>query len=170
MKPITRTQEDEIAKMVEEKVSPLGEKLEEISAKLNEREKRPKEEKIEEIIAKIRAKKMETIQEKPKEKPKEEVKDEHVHDDIDCPTCSKGHVHKIAESGRLKCSEDKCGEEFLVIPTHADAFCIGCGLPLKRPEGDKKIESCPGCGGQKAALIGKTGIPDIKFDFSKIKK
>ena len=175
-KVITRVPEEEFAKMLEERVVPLSEKLEEISMKLTEKERKPREEKIEEIIAKIKAKQPEKIPEKipkppeEKPKPKEEVKDEHIHDDIDCPTCNKGHVHKMTSDGlTLKCTGDKCNEEFILMPKHADYVCDECGLPMKKPPEGNKIEGCPFCGNKKALLI-ENGIPSLKFDFTKKKK
>lgn len=170
MKPITKVPEEELARMIEERVSPLGEKLEEISIKLTkdrDRE-RPKEEKIEEIIAKIKAKQPEKIK-KQEDKEKEEVKDEHI-DDVDCPTCKTGHVHKVVgNSLALKCTENKCGEEYVLVSKNADHICADCGLPIKKPVEGKKLGECPFCYGHNAMKI-KNGIPEIKFDFTMMKK
>jgi len=170
-KPITKIPEEEIARLIGEEVSkrvePLDDKLNEISEKLN----KPKEEKINEILAKIRAKqpeKTEKITEKEK-KSKEGTKD--VHDEVDCPSCGTGHVHKVVGDGlTLKCTDDKCGEEFVMVSKSADHACRNCGFPLKKPSEGRKLDACPFCGTNKGAGIFEKGEPQLKFDFTKMRK
>ncbi len=169
-RPITKVPEEEIARLIEERVSPLGEKLEEISSKLTRREEKPKEEKFEEIIRKIREKTSEKIPKK-EEKSKEEKVEEKSHEDVDCPTCGTGHVHKVTGNGlTLKCTGDKCGEEFVMLSKSADHACRNCGFPLKKPVEGKKLDACPFCGTNKGADIFEKGEPQLKFDFTKMKK
>jgi ribosomal protein L37AE/L43A len=168
MKPITKAPEEEIARLIEEKVSPLGDKLNEISEKLTKEGEKPREKKIEEIIRKIREKTVEKIV-KDREKLKEEMKE--VHDKVDCPTCGVGHVHKVIGNGlTLKCTGDKCGEEFVMVSKSADHACRNCGFPLKKPSEGKKLNACPFCGTSKGADIFEKGKPQLKFDFTKMKK
>ena len=181
MKPITRTTENIVEEILEKRTKPINEKLDEISTKLTTK---PKDEKIEDIIRKMKEKTPEKIirreQEivKPEsdvEKKTEDKKDdkkepEHVHDDVFCPTCGKGHIHKMESSGlTMKCADGKCGEELFVIPKSADHSCSECGFPIKKPSDDKVIEACPFCKNDKAIPF-SNGKPMIKFDFSKMKK
>ncbi len=175
-KPITKVPEEEIARLIEERVSPLGEKLEEISSKLTrreeKREERPKEEKVEEIIRKIKERSPERVLSKEKEeKSKEEKAEEKSHENVDCPTCGTSHVHKVIGNGlTLKCTGDKCREEFVMLSKSADHSCINCGLPLKKPPEGKKLDTCPFCGSGKGADIFVKGEPQLKFDFTKLKR
>ncbi len=165
MKPVTKVPEEEIARLIEERVAPLGEKLSEISEKLTKKEERPKEEKIEEIIRKIKEKSSEKISEK-----KEKV-EEKLHEDVNCPTCGVGHVHKVVSNGlTLKCTGDKCGEEFVMLSKSADHSCRNCGFPLKKPSEGKKLDACPFCNSSKGADIFEKGEPQLKFDFTKLKR
>ena len=80
-----------------------------------------------------------------------------------CPTCHDGHIHKLEtdKSGLVwKCNGDKCGYEYVLVPKVADYRCIGCGMPIKKPDKDetaKEMDGCPFCHGKKA----------VKFDWSK---
>lgn len=180
MKPITKSTEEKIDELITKRTTGIAEKLDEISSKMSMREK---ESKVEDIISNMRNKIPERIT-KPSldrtgksqersiindelkniEKVKEKII-EHEHDhneDVYCPTCSKGHVHKIDGNGlTMKCTGKDCGEEFVIVPKSADYKCKTCGLPVKKPtEKGKDIESCPFCGGNEAKL----------FDFSKLMK
>ncbi len=156
----TRPPTDEIEKMIEGKTSELNEKLDKLTETIKSTNK-PKEENIDGILAKIKAKqaasqKVETPEEKKEEK--KEVHDhDHNHEDIPCPTCMKGGMHKMVGSGlNLKCADGSCGKEYVIVPKDADAKCKTCGLPLNS---GIKVDSCPFCHGTGAKL----------FDFSKLK-
>jgi len=194
MIPKTKSQneliDDMISKKIEEPLknisTDLGTKLDEISSKFITR---PKEERIEDIIKKMKDKVPERIIKKEYEKEpvkelvKESVKEsvispvivpvkepEHVHDDIFCPSCQKGHIHKMESSGlKMKCTDGTCGEEFFVIPKSADHSCSNCGFPIKKPEDETKIDACPFCKNTLANPF-SNGKPSIKFDFTKMKK
>ena len=183
MKPITRTTEDVVDKLLKVRTDPINEKLDEIAAKVT---MKPKDEKIEDIIRKMKEKIPEKIIRKEQEivKPEPEVvkeivkevkeepkkEPEHVHDDVFCPTCGKGHIHKMESSGlTMKCADGKCGEKFFVIPEGADHSCSECGYPIKKPADDKLIEACPFCKNNKAIPF-SSGKPVIKFDFSKMRR
>lgn len=182
MKPITKSSEQLIDDLITKRTSGINEKLDEISSKLHSK---VREEKVEDIINNMKNKIpekilrkesskpssiVENVVEKPVEKIVEKVV-EHNHDDIFCPTCSKGHVHKIDSSGlKMKCTDGKCGEEFVIVPKSADAQCTTCGLPIKIPDDvdlkneknktSSKLSDCPFCGGTNAKI----------FDYSKLMK
>ncbi len=161
-KPTTKIPEDKLAKMIEERVSPLGNKLNEISEKLTKKNKEPDEEKIEDIIRKIKNKQSEKII--------EEKKLKEIHNDVDCPTC-ESHVHKMVGNDLiLKCTGDNCGEEFAMLSKSATHSCRNCGFPLKKPAEGKGIKDCPLCGSNKGADPIEDNITHLNFDFSKTKK
>ncbi len=187
MIPRTKSQEEMIDEIVSKKIeaplknisTDLGNKLDEISNRMSSK---PKEEKIEEIIQKMKnripekvGKKEESVKEPIKEHIEEPIKEyvkapEHVHDDVFCPTCQKGHIHKMESNGlRMKCTDGTCGEELFVIPKSADHSCTNCGFPIKKPADENKLEACPFCNNKKAIPF-SNGKPEIKFDFSKMKK
>ncbi len=187
MIPRTKSQEEIIDEIVSKKIevplknisTDLGNKLDEISNRMSSK---PKEEKIEDIIKKMKnripekiSKKEEPVEEQVKEPVKEFVKEpvkssEHVHDDVFCPSCQKGHIHKVESSGlKMKCTDGTCGEEFFVIPKNADHTCTNCGYPIKKPSDETKLEACPFCNNKKAIPF-SNGKPELKFDFSKMKK
>lgn len=180
MKPITKTTEEVFGKILDERTKDLNTKLDEISAKMTSK---PKEEKIEDIIRKMKDKIPERIVKKEPEIPEgiskrePEIPErivrkepEHVHDDVFCPSCGKGHIHKLENSGlTMKCTDGSCGEKFFVIPEGADHSCSECGYPIKKPVDDKLLDACPFCKNIKAIPF-SNGKPVIKFDFSKMKK
>lgn len=175
MKPVTKTTEEVFSKILDNRTKPLEEKLDEIAAKITAK---PKEEKIEDIIKKMKDKIPERIVKREQEVPKEpevikepaKKEPEHVHEDVLCPSCTKGHMHKMESSGlTMKCTDGSCGEKFFVIPEGADHSCSECGYPIKKPADDKLLEACPFCKNTKA-LPFSSGKPVIKFDFSKMKK
>lgn len=178
MIPKTKSTEEVFSKILDDKTKGLNEKLDEIASKMAAK---PKEEKIEDIIKKMKERTPEKIVKKDqdivktnveKEDVKESVKkeSEHVHDDVFCPSCGKGHIHKMESSGlTMKCTDGNCGEKFFVIPEGADHSCSECGYPIKKPADDKLLEACPFCKNTKA-LPFSSGKPVIKFDFSKMKK
>jgi Zn finger protein HypA/HybF involved in hydrogenase expression len=162
----TRPQTDEIEKMIEGKTSELNEKLDKLTQTIKDSNK-PKEdekkEKIDDILAKIKAKQaaqksIDDKKEVPEGEKKEEKKEhDHNHEDIPCPTCMKGGMHKMVGNGlNLKCADGSCGKEYVIVPKDADAKCKTCGLPLNS---GIKVDSCPFCHGTGAKL----------FDFSKLK-
>ncbi len=173
MKPITKTTEEIFSEKLEERTKDLNTKLDEISSKLSSK---PREE-IEDVIRRLKNKIPEKIVKKEQEIPKEPeiAKDakkepEHVHDDVFCPSCNKGHIHKIESSGlTMKCTDGSCGEKFFVIPEGADHTCTECGYPIKKPADEKILEACPFCKNNRAIPF-SNGKPRIKFDFSKMKR
>lgn len=180
MKAVTKTTEEVFSKLLDERTKDLNVKLDEISAKMTSK---PKEEKIEDIIRKMKEKVPERIIRKEQEivKPESEVVKEEIkkepehdkhekHDDVFCPSCGKGHIHKLESSGlTMKCTDGSCGEEYFVIPKGADHTCTECGYPIKKPADDKLLEACPFCKNTKAIPF-SAGKPVIKFDFSRMKK
>ncbi len=171
MKPITKSTEEVFTKILDERTKDLNTKLDDIAAKMTAK---PKEEKIEEIIKKMKDKVPERIvkHEEPVKEPVKEPVVEHNHeDDVFCPTCNKGHVHKMESNGlKMKCTGKDCGEELFIIPKSADFACTNCGFPIKKPADDKVIEGCPFCHNSKAAPFDMKGKPPLLFDFSKMKK
>lgn len=162
----TRPPTDEIEKIIEGKTSELNEKLDKLTQTIKDSNKPKddeKKEKIDDILAKIKAKQdaQKSIDEKKKEislVEKNEIHEHnHNHEDIPCPTCMKGGMHKMIGTGlSLKCADGSCGKEYVIVPKDADAKCKTCGLPLNS---GIKVDSCPFCHGTGAKL----------FDFSKLK-
>lgn len=190
MKATTKDPLEDVSRVLQEKTASLHAKLDELSNKINENSsksiKDEKDEKIANIIQNIKRMKNK-IPEKPvvnnEIETKEEVKsvehvenpvskpETHTHDDIFCPSCQKGHVHKMESNGlKLKCADGKCGEEYFIIPKSADHTCTNCGFPIKKPADEKTLDACPFCNNNKAIPLLANGKPEIKFDFSKMKK
>lgn len=103
-----------------------------------------------------------------KDKPPEnkDKKDVHTHeDDIDCPTCHKGHIHKLKEKdGVFKCTGDGCGQEYYLAPTIPEFQCTNCGTPVNKPA-KKELEDtyvCPTCGKDHFKEFDKRKIKKIK--------
>ena len=88
--------------------------------------------------------------------------EKHIHDDISCPTCIKGHIHKLegVGNGKVKCTGDKCGIEYALIPTIAEYKCTNCGSPHKKPIESTDLDSCPFCNNKEFA----------KVDWNKLRK
>lgn len=178
MIPKTKSTEEVFSKILDDRTKGLNEKLDEIASKMAAK---PKEEKIEDIIKKMKERIPEKIVKKDqdivkidveKEVVKEPVKKEpeHVHDDVFCPLCTKGHMHKLENSGlTMKCTDNSCNEKFFVIPKSADHSCSKCGYPIKKPTDEKVLEACPFCKNSKAIPF-SNGKPVIKFDFSMMEK
>lgn len=174
MKIVTKTTEEIFGKILDERTKDLNTKLDEITNKMTSK---PKDEKIEDIIKKMKDKIPERIVKREQEivKEPEIAKDtkkepEHVHDDVFCPSCNKGHIHKMESSGlTMKCTDETCGEKFFVIPEGADHTCTECGYPIKKPADEKVLEACPFCKNSKAIPF-SSGKPVIKFDFSKMRR
>lgn len=95
-------------------------------------------------------------------KERKRLEDEMHESEVLCPTCSKGHVHvlKGTDDSKVKCTGDKCGTEYALIPTDADYACKGCHLPHKKPIEIKEKDECPFCGGSEF----------LKHDWSQLKK
>lgn len=151
MKAETKSDEQVIEEIVGRKVSDLDKKIDGIKEMIS----KPKEETVSGVLAKIKDK-------VPEQAIVKEVKHDH---DIFCPTCGDGHIHKLGGSSSgltVKCTGDKCGEEFVLVPKKSDYKCTTCGLPLKKPEeGSKhKVESCPMCG----------NLRSIEFNLEELKK
>lgn len=176
MKPITKTTEDVVDELLKKRTEELNTKLDEISSKMIPK-RREKDEKVEEIIRMMKGKVPERIVRKEPDEVKkvEEIKKEPEkikepeHYDVQCPTCEKGHIHRLESSGlTMKCTDGSCGEEYFVIPKGADHTCTKCGYPIKKPVDNKLLDACPFCKNDKAVPF-SNGKPVIKFDFSKIK-
>jgi hypothetical protein len=182
MIPSTVQPTDEIEKIVEKATSGLNEKLDKLGKLVEESKQKPREEKTDDILAKIRAKQeaAEKIKSEKVDTKKEESKEHsHEHDDINCPTCGKGHVHKmIGEGLKIKCTGAGCGDEFVMVPIQPDHECKTCKFPIKMPKNVEIVNndpvikahahglSCPNCGGTTAIKL-----PNIlTFDFSKLLK
>lgn len=107
----------------------------------------------------------EKIEKEQIEKEKAEKGHEHEHsheEEVPCPLCSsKEHTHKLKsfEPGKVKCTGDKCGVEYALIPTVSEYKCETCGLPHKKPVESTVDDKCPFCNGETFA----------KFDWSKLK-
>lgn len=102
-------------------------------------------------------------------KDKDKDKDGHDHshstDEIDCPTCKTGHVHKLKndESGTFKCTGPDCGKEYHLLSTTPEFQCINCGTPVDKPP--KELENkyfCPTCGKDHFKEFDKRKIKKIK--------
>lgn len=101
----------------------------------------------------------------PSQEERGEQKGEHIHshDDILCPTCNKGHIHKMEtdKTGLVhKCTGPGCGEEYVMVNKKADYKCLRCNGPLKKPSEGKELDSCPFCGSTRA----------VHFDWGKLWK
>lgn len=82
-------------------------------------------------------------------------------DDILCPTCHTGHIHKLEKGGKsyeLVCKDGTCHMEYVLIPKNADYKCVKCGGPLKKPNEGVTIDTCPWCEENSKAM---------KYDWNK---
>lgn len=182
MIPSTRPPTDEIEEIVTKATSNLTEKIDKlektIESSSKQRDEKPREEKVDDILAKIKAKQaaQEKLQEKNVPEKKDDKKEEHNHEDILCPGCHKGHIHKMVGDGlKVKCTGPDCGDEYALVPVKADAECKTCHFPLKIPKTAEIVDndpvikahapgmSCPNCGGTKAQKL----LNPLTFDFSK---
>lgn len=171
-KPIFKRPEDEISRKVEEKVkgeldnkirSEVDKRVQDILKEREEKEKTDKASKIAKAVDVAKALKGESDSDKDKATIMATEK-EKAEKDLLCPTCHKGHVHKVEadKSGLVyKCHGDKCGFEFVMVAKNSDYKCVGCGAAIKRPESveyAKEMEGCPFCKSKKA----------IRFDWGKL--
>lgn len=179
MIPSTQKPTEEFEKILEEKTSGLNNKIDQLAKTIESsnkaRDEKPREEKVDDILSKIKAK--QSAQERGVvEKNNPEKKEEHNHEDILCPGCHKGHIHKMVGDGlKVKCTGIDCGDEFALVPIQADAECKDCKFPLKIPKNAEIVNndpvikahapgmSCPNCGGSKAVKLPNT----LTFNFSK---
>jgi Zn finger protein HypA/HybF involved in hydrogenase expression len=170
MRPIYEKPGEKIAKQVEDKVkSEVEGKIKvEVDRRvieiLREREERDKVDKAARLAAAVdKAKSIKGESEKDKDKDdnsdkenkgdKENKEKGHVHDLL-CPTCKRGHVHKMESDGlSVKCIGPECGKEYVLIDKKSDYQCATCGVPIKKPEDPdvaKNMAGCPFCGGKKS--------------------
>lgn len=88
----------------------------------------------------------------------------HEEDEIDCPTCHKGHIHKLKEEeGIFRCTGPDCGKEYHLLSTTPEFQCINCGTPVDKPS--KEFEdkySCPTCGKNHFKEFDKKKIKKLK--------
>ncbi len=162
VKPIFNKPEEDLHRRIDEKVKfEVEERIksevdERVKSILKEREDTDRKERADRIakavdVAKILKADVGT----------EKEKAEKEKNDILCPTCHIGHLHKMEQTGlTVKCVGDKCGKEYVLLDTTADYRCQNCGIPLKKPEDPKSLDGCPYCSGKKA----------VKFDWGKIRK
>jgi DNA-directed RNA polymerase subunit RPC12/RpoP len=169
MKPSFRKSEDDVVKKVEEKVksevdtkikSEVDKRVGEILKEKDEKDKAQKAERIAKAVDVAKAIKGESDKEKGEKDKGEKDKDESdkIRDDVFCPTCHTGHLHKMEQAGlSVKCVGDKCGKEYILVDKNSDYQCATCGVPIKKPDDPKSIEGCPFCSGRKA----------FKYDWTK---
>lgn len=171
LKPIFKRPEDIISQKVEEKVKVNVEnriKTEVdrvVNERLKEKEDKEKADKANKIAKAVDMAKTLKGESEDKDKmtvaEKEKAEKDRLAKDILCPTCHKGHVHKVEtdKSGLVyKCHGDKCEWEAVMVPKNSDYKCSGCGMAIKKPEDPTAIDGCPFCHGTKA----------VRFDWSKI--
>ena len=106
------------------------------------------------------------IKNKPLEDIEKNKKDVHNHeDDIDCPTCHTGHVHKLKEKdGILKCTGPGCDAEYRLMSANPNFQCTTCGTPIEMPKSKELADkySCPTCGRDSFKEFDKRKIKKIK--------
>lgn len=175
IKPVWKKPDEELEAKVSDQVRSEIEKIkteleskadERIKAILKEKEESTRKEKADKIQEAINAaKSIKEDKEKGKEGTVATVEQSgdkgHNHDDILCPTCKGGHVHKATDdkSGLVyKCTKDGCGFVSVMVRKDSDYKCNGCGAPIKKPEKPEDMDGCPFCGGTKA----------VKHDWSKV--
>lgn len=141
MKPIMKSNKEEIEDIVNSAAEKAAKKVLETTIGIGDG---TGEKKFSEVLKDIKNKG------KSEEGKDQDDKGEHEHeDDIDCPTCHKGHVHKLKnEAGTYKCTGPECGKEYHLISTTPEFQCINCGTPVDKPA-KKELENtyvCPTCG------------------------
>jgi rubrerythrin len=164
MKPVYQKPGEELSRQVESKVkteieskvrTEVDRRVDEI---LKEREEKEKAEKAAKLVAAVdKAKSIKGEIEKVKEGIQVGG------NNILCPDCEKGHIHRldIDKTGLVfKCTGPECGEEYVLTPKDADYKCTNCSAPIKKPKNEEivKAMSCPFCKSAKA----------VKFDWSKL--
>ena len=162
VKPIFNKPDEEMQKRIEDKVkvevdTKINKEVDErVKSILKERDDADRRERADRIAKAVDAAKILKA-----EVGTEKEKAEKEKNDILCPTCHTGHLHKMEQTGlTVKCVGDKCGKEYVLLDTTADYRCQNCGIPLKKPEDPNSIYACPYCSGRKA----------VKFDWGKIRK
>lgn len=179
LKPVFVKPDEVMQKKIDEKVKVIDDRVkadidtkiknevdERVKAILKEREDADKKERADKLAKAVDvAKTLKAADvgggEKEKAEREKAEKAEREKNDILCPTCHTGHLHKMEQSGlNVKCVGDKCGKEYILLDTAADYRCQTCGIPILKPEDTTSIDKCPYCHGKKA----------VKFDWSKIRK
>ncbi len=162
LKPVFNKPDEEMQKKIDEKVkAEVGTKIknevdERVKTILKERDDADKKERADRI-----AKAVDVAKTLKAEAGTDKEKTEKEKNDILCPTCHTGHLHKMEQTGlTVKCVGDKCGKEYILLDTTADYRCQTCGIPLLKPEDPASIDKCPYCHGRRA----------VKFDWGKIRK
>lgn len=149
-RPITKIPEEEYKKMMEEK---LEEKLKPLDKEiLSFKEalaKEAKEKESKDVAVKLAALSVTKIDPEIKPVPKVGGKaggERDEDDEISCPTCHKGHIHKLGIDGITATCTD-CGKKSFISPEDADSNCTTCGLAFKRPDENSKykVNECPRC-------------------------
>jgi DNA-directed RNA polymerase subunit RPC12/RpoP/ElaB/YqjD/DUF883 family membrane-anchored ribosome-binding protein len=153
-KPVFENKEDKLMAEVEKRLNNILAERDKIAKDVADKAKTEKESgvvKIQKALEEIKATTIKTA----------EVAKKAEENDILCPTCHKGHIHKLSSDGMVaKCTGEGCTEEYILVPKSSDYKCIGCGLPIKKLPGDKQLDDCPFCGSTKAK----------KFDFTMVRK
>jgi len=169
MIPSTKQPTDEIEEIIEKATSGLSSKIDKLEKTIEESKQKPREENVDSILTKIRAKQeaAEKIKsEKDKVESKKDDSKEHNHEDILCPGCHKGHIHKMIGDGlKVKCTGDGCGDEYIMVPIQPDHECKTCKFPIKKPKEGKNLDACPNCGNKTAVKLPNV----LTFDFNKFK-
>lgn len=169
MRPNFRKPGDDVNKKVEEKVkseveskvkTEIDKRVNEILKEREDKEKAEKANKLARAVDVAKAIKGESDKDKVTVATAAEkiTVEKAKHDDVLCPTCHDGHVHRIETNGlSVKCTGPNCGKEYVLVDKTADYQCATCGVPIKKPNDPKSIEGCPFCSGKKA----------FKYDWSK---
>lgn len=181
LKPVFVKPDEVMQKKIDEKVKVIDDRVkadidtkiknevdERVKAILKEREDADKKERADKLAKAVDvAKTLKAADvgggEKEKAEREKAEKAEREKNDILCPTCHAGHLHKMEQSRNglsIKCVGKDCGKEYVLLDTMADYRCQTCGIAIKRPEDPSTIDGCPFCGSTRA----------VKFDWSKIRK
>lgn len=105
------------------------------------------------------------IKDKPPEQKDKKETHTHGEDDIDCPSCHTGHVHKLKEQeGILKCTGPGCDAEYRLMSANPNFQCTTCGTPIEKPKSKELADkySCPTCGRDSFKEFDKKKIKKIK--------
>lgn len=138
MRPISKVPEEEFTKIVDERINALLE----LDKK---QEKKTEKQDVTDVLQKM----------KDKESDKISSVQTSVHDhdnEISCPTCGN-HIHKLTSNGLVaKCTGEKCGTEYIMVPKNADSKCTTCGMMWKKPneKSNYEVADCPMCGNKRA--------------------
>lgn len=173
MKPIFNDPEKDMQRRIEDKVKTdvdarinkeVDERVNTILKQREEAEKKDRADRLTKAVDKAKEIKAETGVDRAEKEKAEKEKAEKEKNDILCPTCHTGHVHKLEtdKSGLVyKCHGDKCGYEFVMVAKNSDYKCLSCGSPIKRPVDEaiaKEMDGCPFCKSKRAAKFNWTGL------------